>query len=262
MPPHDATSDKPASDALVHDAAARAVELERRLAATLQELDALRREQQALAYGLAHDLHAPLRAVDSFAWQLERNPSLDVAGREHLGRVRTAAARMARLLERLQVFVNAGIAPLQPRRVDLSLLAEWAGAELQDAAPDRAIALHVQPGLHAIGDERLLRTLLVQLLDNACRYTEGEPRIEVGGEETREGTTLRVRDQGIGFDMGAAAKLGQPFQRLHADDIGQGSGLGLAIATRIAARHGGTLRLESQPGAGTTAHLFLPGKPA
>jgi signal transduction histidine kinase len=236
--------------------------LQRRLAAATRELDALRREQQALGFGLAHDLHAPLRAIDSFAWQLERNPSLDTIGRDHVQRVRAAAARMSRLLERLQLFVNAGIAPLQPQRVDISLLAEWVGAELQDAAPTRAIALQVQAGLHAVGDERLLRTLLAQLLDNACRYSEGDPRIEVAGEETGAGTALRVRDHGSGFDMADAPRLGQPFQRLHADESSAGSGLGLAIATRIVARHGGTLRLESALGLGTTVHLFLPAQVA
>ena len=254
MPPHDATSDHlpaPAADA-------RHAELERRLAVAMQELDALRREQQALGFGLAHDLHAPLRAIDSFAWQLERNASLDATGRDHVQRVRAAAARMSRLLERLQLFVNAGVAPLQAQRVDISLLAEWIVAELQEAVPARAITLQVQPGLHASGDERLIRTLLVQLLDNACRFSEGQPRIEVEGEATDAGTALRVRDRGIGFDMADASKLGQPFQRLHADDSDAGSGLGLAIATRIMARHGGTLRLESGQGVGTTVHLLLP----
>jgi light-regulated signal transduction histidine kinase (bacteriophytochrome) len=224
----------------------------------VQELEALRREQQALGFGLSHDLHAPLRAIDSFAWQLERNATLDATARDHVQRVRAAAARMSRLLERLQLFVNAGVAPLQAQRVDVSLLAEWIGADLRDAAPTRAITLRIQPGLHATGDERLLRTLLVQLLDNACRFSEGDPRIEVEGEDAAAGMALRVRDRGIGFDTAAAGKLGQPFQRLHADDSCAGSGLGLAIATRIVARHGGTLHLESTPGAGTTVHLFLP----
>ena len=256
MPPHDATSDKLPAPAV----AARQAELEQRLAAATRELDALRREQQALGFGLAHDLHAPLRAIDSFSWQLERNAALDATGRDHVQRVRAAAARMSRLLERLQLFVNAGVAPLQAQRVDVSLLAEWIGAELQDAAPTRAVTLQVQPGLHATGDERLLRTLLAQLLDNACRFSEGDPRIEVEGEDTGAGTSLRVRDRGIGFDMADAGKLGQPFQRLHADDSCAGSGLGLAIATRIVARHGGTLRLESAPGTGTTVHLLLPNR--
>lgn len=255
MPPHDALPD---NDARREAATTREGELERRLQAAMRELEALRREQQALAGGIAHDLHAPLRAIDSFAWQLERDTSLDAAGRGHVRRVREAAARVERLLERLQLFANAGLAPLHPARVDLALLAEWACAELQEARPTRAIALQVQPGLQATGDERLLRTLLTQLLDNACRYAQGEPRIEVTGEEDGDGTHLRVRDHGIGFDMAGADKLGQPFARLHREEQGAGSGLGLAIATRIAARHGGTLRLESAPGAGTTVHVFLP----
>ena len=249
MPPHDALPN-PSADAAV---------LERRLAAALQELEALRREQQALARGLSHDLHAPLRAIDSFAWLLERHATLDDEGRDQLRRVRDAAARMARLVERLQLFVNAGIAPLQRARIDVSLLAEWVGAELREAEPAREIALQVQPGLHAHGDERLLRTLLQQLFDNACRYSHGEVRIDVAGSVGPDGTRLSIADAGIGFDMASATRLGEPFLRLHA--VESGTGLGLAIATRILARHGGTLRLESVPGAGTTAHLFVPASP-
>lgn len=252
MLPHDAPSDHRDRNP------GAAADLEHRLRDARHELDALRQEQQALLRGLSHDLHAPLRAVDSFAWQLERNATLDEDGRSHVRRVREAAARMARLVERLQQFANAGIAPLQPTRVDLALLAEWVGAELQEAEPARTIQLQAPASLHATGDERLLRTLLLQLLDNACRYSEGQPRIEVSGSEDANGTTLRLRDHGIGFDMALAGRLGQPFERLRADDAGAGSGLGLAIARRIAARHGGTLRLESAPGAGTTVHLFLP----
>ncbi len=215
----------------------------------------LRREQQALAHGLSHDLHAPLRAIDSFAWLLERNAQLDDSGRDQLRRVREAAARMARLLERLQLFVHAGVAPLQPQPIDLSLLAEWSGAELQDAG--RAFQLNVQPGFRAHGDERLLRTLLAELLDNACRYSPGDACIDITGDHVDSGCALRIRDHGAGFDMASATKLGQPFQRLHADDSGA-SGLGLAIAQRVVARHGGTLRLESAPGVGTTVDVFLP----
>lgn len=253
MLPRDALPDNPD-----HRAAPTPADLERRLHEAERELDALRQEQQALLRGLAHDLHAPLRAVDSFAWQLQRHAGLDEEGRDHVRRVREAASRMAHLVERLQLFANAGIAPLQPTRVDLGLLAEWVGAELQEAAPARTITLQVQPGLHARGDERLLRTLLQQLLDNACRYAQGDPRIEVTGAEAASGTRVQVRDHGTGFDMALAGRLGRPFERLRADDEGAGSGFGLAIAQRIATRHGGTLRLESVPGDGTTVHLFLP----
>ena len=97
------------------------------------------------------------------------------------------------------------------------------------------------------GDERLLKLMLAQLMDNAWKFSrEREPiRIEVSGD--REGDTLQVqiRDQGIGFDMRYAHKLFEPFQRLHGPDQGGGHGLGLAIARRIAERHRGCVRAES-----------------
>ncbi|MBO7942628.1 hypothetical protein JTP77_043010, partial [Streptomyces sp. S9] len=76
--------------------------------------------------------------------------------------------------------------------VDLSLLADWVGAELQDADPSRRGEVRVQPGLQVEGDERLLKLMLTQLMHNAWKFSalaaeaDAPVRIEVGGE-TRDG---------------------------------------------------------------------------
>ena len=246
--------------------ASDAAALRARLAAREAELAELRREFEQFAYGVSHDLRAPLRAIDSFGVLLGRALGDDAppAAREHLARVLGASARLGGLLEALLDLSRAGRNPLRVQPVDMSLLAEWAVAELQEAEPGREVVFDIQPGLAANGDEALLRHVLQRLLHNAWKFAEpGQPvRITLDGEHVGDRLHVRVTDAGRGFDMRYAEKLFTPFQRLHGPDEGAGHGMGLAIVRRIVERHGGRIRVESAPGQGTTFHIELPDDPA
>ena len=235
--------------------------LEQRVRERTAELEAAHRRLEAFAYGVSHDLRAPLRAIDGFAAQLERQSgdALDAAGREQLARIRNAGARMGGLIDSLLELARIGQAELRPVAVDVSLLAEWVAAELQDAQPQRQAKVRVQEGLQAIGDERLLKVLLTQLLRNAWQFSAARERVEVEVEGVRAADGLRffVRDHGIGFDMAYAGKLFEPFQRLHGSEEGAGNGIGLTIARQVAARHGGTIHAEAWPGQGASFHVVL-----
>ena len=167
--------------------------------------------------------------------------------------------RMGALIDSLLELARIGRAELRPANVDVSLLAEWVAAELQDAQPQRPARVRVQPGLDAIGDERLLKALLTQLLRNAWQFSAACERVEIDVEGMRDADGLHfvVRDRGIGFDMAYAGKLFEPFQRLHGSEQGAGHGIGLTIAQQAAARHGGTIRAEAGPGPGASFHVAL-----
>ena len=235
--------------------------LEQRVRERTAELEAANRRLEAFAYGVSHDLRAPLRAIDGFASQLERQAgtALDAQARGHVARIQQATVRMGALIDSLLELARISRAELKPARVDVSLLAEWVAAELQDAEPARPAQLRVQPGLEAIADERLLKAMLTQLLRNAWRFSASRDRVEVevAGERTAHGLRLRVRDHGIGFDMAYAGKLFEPFQRLHGSEQGAGHGIGLAIAQQVASRHGGCIRGEAEPDAGACFHVEL-----
>lgn len=226
-----------------------------------QQLDAADKRLQALLHGISHDLRAPLRAIDGFAARLSRQVSDggDPATIDMLARISATSARMTGLVDGLLELARAGRAELRPSRVDVSMLADWCAAELQDAEPGREAVVEVQPGLEVVGDERLLKTLLAQVLRNAWRFSATCPRVEiqVTGTRAADGLELVVRDRGIGFDMAYADRMLEPFQRLHGSDDGAGDGIGLSIAEAIAARHGGHIRAESVPGEGATFHIWL-----
>lgn len=244
--------------------AQRAAELalQTRAEAEHAALDASRRQLQLFADAVAHDLRAPLRSIESFSALLadRAGERLDDTDRDYLSRIRAAASRMSGLLSALNDLSYVTRAELRASDVDLSLLAEWIGAELQDAEPGRRAEIHVQPQLHVQGDERLLKLLLSQLIGNAWKFSrEREPiRIDVAGGRVGDLVHVEIRDQGIGFDMRYAHKLFEPFQRLHGPDQGGGHGLGLAIVRRIAERHRGSVRADSTPDAGATFTLELP----
>lgn len=227
------------------------------------QLEAARRQLQLLTDAITHDLRAPLRTINSFAAHLAStaHERLEPREREQLARIRAAACRMGGLLEKLGELSRATHAELQPADVDLSLLAEWVLADLQDAEHERRSHVHVQSGMTVRGDERMLRQLLVELLHNAWKFSAAAPetRIDVSARDTEGRVVLTIRDAGIGFDPRYVDKLFQPLQRLHGVEQGAGHGLGLAIAQCIAERHGGHITAVSQPGDGAVFTVDLPG---
>ncbi|TWT22257.1 PAS domain-containing protein [Luteimonas marina] len=223
--------------------------------------DATARLQDHLAYGISHDLRAPLRSIAGFATKLDESGAVGGdEGRSDLGRIRAAAARAERLIDGLLELLRAARQPLREEVVDISLLCDWVAAELRDADPARAAVVEVAPDLYAMGDEHWLKSLLHKLFDNAWKFSAQRERVEitVAGEIAGDRLRLSIRDHGRGFDMRYADKLFLPFQRLHGAEQGSGNGLGLAIAQQIAIRHGGAMHAHSQPGEGSTFFVELP----
>lgn len=240
-------------------------DLETRVGERTAELERINRDQDLFAYGVSHDLRAPLRAIDGFAKALDTQygDRLDETGRDYVGRIRKATGRMSLLIDSLLELSRASRAELKSTHVDLSLLADWVGAELQDAEPDRDAAIIVQPDIHVFGDERYLKLLLVQLLQNAWKFSRDCEQVEIRVDAVQQGdrVVISVHDSGCGFDMRYADRLFEPFHRLHGAEQASGHGLGLAIAQRIVERHGGRMWAESQPGGGSRFHVDLAAAP-
>ena len=238
---------------------ARLQAAQRDAAAARDEAAAANARLQAFMHGVSHDLRAPLRAIDGFAARLGQQAGEADEARESIARIRAATARMGSLIDAMVEMARVGRAEQRPARVDVSLLADWSLAELQDAEPDREVDATIQPGLQVVGDERLLKSMLAQLLANAWRFSAARNKVAlaVEGERTDDGLRLWISDRGIGFDPAYAGKLFQPFQRLHGVDEGAGHGLGLAIAEQVAVRHGGGIRARAVEGEGATFEVCL-----
>lgn len=235
--------------------------LNQHLANRTAELEIINRELESFSYSVSHDLRAPLRAMDGFSSTLLKDYGdiLDERGRDRLQRVRSAAQRMANLIDDLLNLSRVSRTGLDWEDIDLSLLAREICAELEQANPQRKVTCHIQPDLHTSGDRRLLGIALTNLLNNAWKFTGQKDFafIEIGCQEQGEERVFFVRDNGAGFDMAFAKKLFGAFQRLHDVSEFPGTGIGLATVQRIVHKHGGRIWAESQVGTGTTFYFTL-----
>jgi PAS domain S-box-containing protein len=237
------------------------VELEQRVKERTAELEAANKELEAFAYAVSHDLRAPLRALSGFSHALieDYGPKLSGEARDFLDQITLASRHMGELIDGLLRLSRSTRGELLWEEVDLSAQAERILAEHTKAEPVRRVTCTVQPGMIARCDSRLIEVALANLLDNAWKYTGGtpEPTIRFYCEKNADQQIYNVADNGAGFDMRHAAKLFQPFQRLHRQDEFPGIGIGLATVQRIINRHGGTIQATAEPGKGAIFSFSL-----
>jgi len=238
-------------------------ELEERVASRTAQLEASNKELEAFVYSAAHDLRAPLRAIDGFSQMVvdDAGEKLTPDDHEHLQRVRAAAQRMALLIDALMGLARASRQEMLIEEVDVSALAAGVLTELAEAEPGRAVVAVVAPGLTARADTVLLRVVLANLLDNAWKFTgkHESARIEVGVTDAGGERAFYVRDDGAGFDPAYAAHLFGAFQRMHQAGLFEGDGIGLATVQRLVTRHGGRVWAEAAVEKGATFYFTLPG---
>lgn len=234
---------------------------EGRIAVLEGRVDELNRELDSFAHAVSHDLRAPLRAMDGFGRLLlaDYGDALEEEGREYLEQVCLGAGRMSALLDDLLTLSRIGRASMRHVDVDLSGVVRRVVDELRRKEPERCVTVDVAPGVHVVGDPRLLTTAIEQLLGNAWKFTRprAEAHISFGVERAgAEPPVYVVRDNGTGFDMRYAGKLFNPFQRMHGADV-EGRGVGLALVRRIITRHGGRVWTEATRDEGATFRFTL-----
>jgi signal transduction histidine kinase len=222
-------------------------------------------ELKQFNYSVAHDLRAPLRALQGFSRILleEHVAGLDADGLKYLERIGAAARRMDQLIEDLLRLAQIGRSPVVPWGLDLTAIVEGIVAEIRQGDPGRDVVLVAPPGIAGRGDARLVGIMLQNLLRNAWKFTSKSARatIELGSRVENGEVVYFVRDDGVGFDSADAAKLFQPFQRLHSAADFDGTGIGLAIVRRIVDHHGGRVWAESKVGCGATFSFTLGPRP-
>jgi signal transduction histidine kinase len=218
-------------------------------------------DQESFGYTVSHDLRAPVRVVEGFTRIVKEDYGhlLDRIGNDHLERVLGAAARMNSMIDALLALSKLSSQPLARQPVNLSQLAGYVADDLRRQSPERAVDLHIEPGLQVLGDPTLLRVVLENLLGNAWKYTGKRSDAQIWFERSaRDAASFSVRDNGAGFDMRFADRLFGVFQRLHSANDFQGTGVGLASVRRIVRRHGGEIWAESEVDNGASFHFSLP----
>ena len=166
------------------------------------------------------------------------------------------AERMKRMLARLRSLAHADEdVPLRRELVDLAELTSDVVRAYAVPAATSGVELVAEDGLHANAnvDKDLLREAVANLVDNAVRVSAPGKHVTLTVTRGTTGPAIAVADEGPGIDEDRLPRLFERFQRSDS-----GSGLGLAIARRVVERHGGTIKVKTAPGAGSTFTIELP----
>lgn len=228
------------------------------------QLEIANKELESFSYSVSHDLRAPLRAIDGFSQALveDYKDVLDDTGKDYLKRVRAAAQKMGALIDDMLKLAKVNRTEVTLNQVDLSDMVSGIVDELRDAEPERQVQVKVTSGLTAYCDSHLMKIALINLLNNAWKYTSKneEACIEFGMRLHQGNPAFFIEDNGVGFDMAYADKLFGAFQRLHSAGEFSGTGVGLATVKRVISRHGGDIWAKAEPNKGATFYFTLPAR--
>ncbi|MCB8823024.1 sensor histidine kinase [Microvirga rosea] len=212
---------------------------------------------------LAHQLVTPLSTISALAQGLVRrserlNPQ---EVREKGEKIWQASRRLHELIETIMSYTraNAGAITPTPRPFNLKSAVLRICNEQRQQQPNRTFRLATEelPELF-IGDPVLLEQALIILLSNAMKYSSLDHPISIVGSGDEKEVSIRIEDEGIGVPERDLPFLMQPFFRARNAKHMPGTGLGLSLVWHILQLHGGTIRIESAEGQGTTITMVLP----
>jgi two-component system, OmpR family, phosphate regulon sensor histidine kinase PhoR len=230
------------------------------------ELRRLERVRSEFVANVSHELRTPLTCIKGYLETL-LDGALD--DRDHARRflavAGTHAERLDRLIDDLLELSNieSGRVTMVPKRLDLSEVVAGVAAmfERQTTQSRQTLERVVPPGLAVHADRDRLVQILVNLVDNAVKFTPEGGRIRIEAETELDGRVeVRVRDTGIGIPSTELPRITERFYRVdktRSREVG-GTGLGLAIVKHLVQAHGGELHIESALGHGTTVSFTVP----
>ena len=212
----------------------------------------------------SHELRTPLTVLRGEIESVVQEPQLPAEWRERLGSGLEEVVRLANIVEGLFAIsrLDAGEAQAEGVRFDLAQLAASTADQMFLLAEDKKIALNCTApnGVWVEGDRARLKQVVVNLLDNAIKYTAegGEIAMTVGAIDSK--AILEVTDNGIGIPPEALPRIFDRFYRVdkaRSRDLG-GAGLGLSIVKSICTAHHGRVEASSAPGQGSRFRVELP----
>jgi PAS domain S-box-containing protein len=238
-------------------------ELEQRVMQRTAQLEAANKELETFTYSVSHDLKAPLRGIDGYSKLLLdiHSKNLDEEAKTFISTIRSSTMQMNLLIEDLLEYSRLERSNLTNKKVKLmDLIGSTTTFFKNDLRNGNFILKLAIPDVELMADEKGLTIVLRNLLENAIKFTKDQtnPTIEIGLDEQPTSWIIRVKDNGIGFDMKYHQRIFEIFQRLHRAEDYDGTGIGLAMVSKAMQRMNGKVWAESIPGEGSTFILEIP----
>ncbi len=229
------------------------------------ELTAANQNLESFSSSVSHDLRAPLRRTIAFAGLLKETAGnvLPEDALDFMTAIIHESASMDQLIHDLLEFARLGRTELRKQPVNLLKLVRGVIDDFRPQLQERKVIWKIGDLCEVFGDPNLLRYAMVNLIDNALKYTRYRPETHITMDMMHDGSSAHeavffVKDNGCGFDMKNAKRIFGPFQRLHTSAEFEGTGIGLANVQRIIRKHDGWIWFESEPDKGATFYFTLP----
>ena len=212
----------------------------------------------------SHELRTPLTVIRGELEAVVQNPQLAPELRDSIGSVLEEVERLAKIVESLFALsrLDAGEAQAEWVRLDLAKLAATTAEQMCLLAEDKGISIACESSQPVMvqGDSGRLKQVIVNLLDNAIKFTPAGGGVVIRTSACNGTATLDVADTGMGMPASAIPRVFERFFR--ADEARSrekgGAGIGLSIVKAIVTAHGGNITVESEPSKGTCFHIQLP----
>jgi len=237
--------------------------LERQIAERTADLQDTVRSLESFTYSIAHDLRAPLRAMQGFTSILLEDyaPLFDEAGQNYAHRISAAAEHMDSLIQDLLAYGRLSHIDLRPERLDLEQEIEELVAHMHDEVASRHGRIEiVRPLPSVLAHRAALSQVLTNLISNALKFVAPDtlPSVRIYARHDDGAVRLTVEDNGIGIEASHLGRIFGVFERLHSTTEYPGTGIGLAIVLKGVERMGGRVGVESEPGHGSRFWIELP----
>ena len=229
---------------------------------TANQLANTNRELESFSYSVSHDLRAPLRHMNGFVNALHQRLKAHEALQDpkvthYLQVIEKSSQKMGHLIDGLLMLSRFGRRPLESKQISIRDLVDEAIEIIRtDPHHNHLVEFAIGDLPTTVGDHTLLQQVFLNLIGNAVKFSRNHPQPYVEIDSLQD-QTIRIRDNGVGFQMEYADKLFGAFQRLHNDSEFEGTGIGLAIVQRIVQRHGGSIWAEGYPDQGATFFIKL-----
>jgi signal transduction histidine kinase len=252
--------------------------LQLELMAKIAELERSNAYLEEFAHAASHDLKEPIRKIHTFSERLKVKlaPLMDARDFEMFGRLESASHRMDSLIEDLLTYSQVSLTPPEKEMVDLNAKVAAVLTDLEVVIEETEAGIEVEQLPVVPGYPRQLQQLFQNILSNALKYRRPgvPPRISVkaatvsgaeletllpGADRHATWRLIEIQDNGIGFEQQHADRIFRMFERLHARAEYGGTGVGLSIVQKVAQNHGGIVRANSVPGAGTRFSVIVRG---
>ena len=220
------------------------------------------RQLEAFCYTLAHDLRAPLRAIEGFADILisDNGSALDAQTAVSVRRIRNSAERMGRLILDLLAYTDLSRENFKKQSIDLNRISQRVVRIFSDEIERTGAKISLEfSTTHVMGDPTGVERVLVNLIANALKFSSPDRplRVRIVSEKQSPNVRISVIDNGIGIEPRFRDRIFGVFERLSPAD-NPGTGIGLAIVKRSVEKMGGTVGVESTPEFGSRFWFQLP----